>query len=178
MMTYNKIISMLAAFAFCTGLCAQTADKKARKNRNTNPTERLQQQATRMADELKLDDQTQAWFVPLYVEFQDTLQAVARAARPVDANGKAKQKKELTDAESLVLLANTFDKEERTLAIRRAYFAKFKDRLTPQQLVTIFTRMDRPQWPGMERRPRMQQGNFNRLNNGQSVVPPMGDSDF
>ena len=178
MMTYNKIISLLAAFVFCTGLCAQNADKKVKKERTQNRTERLQQQATRLADELKLDDQTQAWFVPLYVEYQDTLQAVARAVRPVDANGKAKQKKELTDAESLVLLAKTFDKEERMLAIRRAYFEKFKDRLTPQQLVTVFTRLERPQMLHMDRRPRLQQGMIFRQNNGQMTGAPMGDGDF
>ena len=36
------------------------------------------------------------------------------------------------------MIDNTFAREERVLSLKRAYYDKFKAKLTPQQLVTLF----------------------------------------
>lgn len=90
----RTLFTLLAALTLCVGMCAQTA------TRRQNSKESLTKRATRMADELKLDDAVQAWFVPIYAEYLDTLQTVSRRARITDANGKRKQQKELSDLEA------------------------------------------------------------------------------
>lgn len=150
----RTLFTLLAALTLCVGVCAQTA------NRKQNSKESLTKRATRMADELKLDDATQAWFVPIYAEYLDTLQAVSRRARITDANGKRKQQKELTDLEASQQLLNSFAAEEQAVALKRAYCERLKEKLTPQQLLTLFTRSDRP---AMQRPPQSQMrpsGNF------------------
>ena len=99
---------------------------------------------------------------------QDTLAAVARTARPARAEGEGKRRAELTDMEAIETLARMFGAEEQTLALRREYFTRMKDRLTPQQLVVVFERGDydgksRPQQRSDGRRPnggQFRQGGF------------------
>lgn len=96
--------------------------------------------AERVAQQLKLDDKTKEWFLPIYVEYQDTLQALNRPQQPAE---KKKKKETLTDEEALAKVESTFATEESRTALRRAYYARFKEKLTPQQLVTIFCDQNR-----------------------------------
>ena len=146
------MIALLVALTLGMGTTA-TAQKQNRKNGDR--TEMRTKMATRMANELKLDDNTQAWFIPLYAEYQDTLRSVRREftikpapelLKPKADNDKEKTDKKnskkapkaLTDAEAQQMIDNTFACEERVLSLKRAYYDKFKAKLTPQQLVTLF----------------------------------------
>ena len=146
------MIALLVALTLGMGTTA-TAQKQNRKNGDR--TEMRTKMATRMANELKLDDNTQAWFIPLYAEYQDTLRSVRREftikpapeqLKPKADNDKEKTDKKnskkapkaLTDAEAQQMIDNTFAREERVLSLKRAYYDKFKAKLTPQQLVTLF----------------------------------------
>lgn len=148
----RSMIALLVALTLGMGTTA-TAQKQNRKNGDR--TEMRTKMATRMANELKLDDNTQAWFIPLYTEYQDTLRSVRREftikpapelLKPKADNDKEqtdkkdckKAPKALTDAEAQQMIDNTFAREERTLSLKRAYYDKFKAKLTPQQLVTLF----------------------------------------
>ena len=152
----RTLFTLLAALTLCVGMCAQTA------TRRQNSKESLTKRATRMADELKLDDAAQAWFVPIYAEYLDTLQTVNRQARITDANGKRKQQKELSDLEASQQLLNSFAAEEPAVALKRAYYERLKEKLTPQQLLTLFKRSDRPTMQRPQQGQMRPGGNFQR----------------
>ena len=145
------IFLLLAAAAFALGVSAQPAEGKRKGDGPRDRKEASLKRAERMASRLKLEGETKQWFVPLYAEYQDTLAAVARSARPARAEGEGKRRAELTDMEAIETLARMFGAEEQTLALRREYFTRMKDRLTPQQLVVVFER------GGFDGQPRPQQ---------------------
>lgn len=147
--------SMIALLVALTLGMGTTATAQKQNKQYGDRTEMRTKMATRMANELKLDDNTQAWFIPLYAEYQDTLRSVRRkfAIKPApellkpkadndkektDKKNSKKAPKALTDAEAQQMIDNTFAREERVLSLKRAYYDKFKAKLTPQQLVTLF----------------------------------------
>lgn len=161
----RSMIALLVALTLGMGTTA-TAQKPNKQYGDR--TEMRTKMATRMANELKLDDNTQAWFIPLYAEYQDTLRSVRRefAFKPTpellkpkadndkeqtDKKNSKKAPKVLTDAEAQQMIDNTFAREERVLSLKRAYYDKFKAKLTPQQLVTLFcSKPDRGAAPGRQ----------------------------
>lgn len=165
----RTFLVLFAALTLGSTLTVQARDKKT----DGDSKERLTKQATRMASELKLDDKTQAWFIPLYAEYQDTLRSLRRPVEmhaqskkgkackqglASDANGQAPDVKEktpqaklgrlqLTDAEALQWIEENFSRTEREVALKRVYMARFQEKLTPQQLFVIFCRSSMQQRP-------------------------------
>lgn len=156
----RTLLSLFVALTLGTSLSAATRDKNPSDKNPGDRKELSTRQATRQAKELKLDDKTQAWFIPLYAEYQDTLRAVrSQGMQRSKADGeKADKKKEpqkLTDAEALQRIEQLFDNEEKTLTLKRAYYKRFKEKLTPQQLLSIFNQQARPAMPqGFNRQQR------------------------
>lgn len=169
----RTFLVLFAALTLGSTLTVQARDKKT----DGDSKERLTKQATRMASELKLDDKTQAWFIPLYAEYQDTLRSLRRPVEmhaqskkgkackqglASDANGQAPDVKgetpqaklgrlQLTDAEALQRIEENFSRTEREVALKRVYMARFQEKLTPQQLFVIFCRSSMQQRPQKER---------------------------
>ncbi|MFW5567867.1 MAG: hypothetical protein ACOCNS_05165 [Bacteroidales bacterium] len=115
--------------------------------------------AQKVAGELKLDKAEREWFEPLYMEYADSL----RKAQKIDLPEKNKEIKEMTDDEALEAVEKMFASQERALAVKRAYYERFKEKLTPQQLFRLFR-------PKNERRRAAQgQGPF-----GPGMPPPPG----
>lgn len=165
----RTFLVLFAALTLGSTLTVQARDKKT----GGDSKERLTKQATRMASELKLDDKTQAWFIPLYAEYQDTLRSLHRPAemciqskkgkackqgQASDAKGQAPDVKgetpqaklgrlQLTDAEALQRIEENFSRTEREVALKRVYMARFQEKLTPQQLFAIFCRSSMQQRP-------------------------------
>lgn len=186
--------SMIALLVALTLGMGTTATAQKQNKQYGDRTEMRTKMATRMANELKLDDNTQAWFIPLYAEYQDTLRSVRREftikpapelLKPKADNDKEKTDKKnckkapkaLTDAEAQQMIDNTFAREERVLSLKRAYYDKFKAKLTPQQLVTLFcgkpnhgTAPGRQQFDG--RQGGMRQGG--QFGGPQGGMMPMG----
>lgn len=191
----RSMIALLVALTLGMGTTA-TAQKPNKQygDRTEMRTEMRTKMATRMANELKLDDNTQAWFIPLYTEYQDTLRSVRRefAIKPApellkpkadndkektDKKDSKKAPKALTDAEAQQMIDNTFAREERVLSLKRAYYDKFKAKLTPQQLVTLFcSKPNRGAAPGRQqfggRQGGMRQGG--QFGGPQGGMMPMG----
>ena len=187
----KSMIALLVALTLGMGTTA-TAQKPNKQYGDR--TEMRTKMATRMANELKLDDNTQAWFIPLYAEYQDTLRSVRREftikpapelLKPKADNDKEKTDKKnskkapkaLTDAEAQQMIDNTFAREERVLSLKRAYYDKFKAKLTPQQLVTLFcSKPNRDTDPGRQqfggRQGGMRQGG--QFGGPQGGMMPMG----
>lgn len=165
----RTFLVLFAALTLGSTLTVQARDKKT----DGDSKERLTKQATRMASELKLDDKTQAWFIPLYAEYQDTLRSLRRPVemrvqskkgkackqgQASDANGQAPDVKgetpqaklgrlQFTDAEALQRIEENFSRTEREVALKRVYMARFQEKLTPQQLFVIFCRSSMQQRP-------------------------------
>ena len=187
----RSMIALLVALTLGMGTTA-TAQKPNKQYGDR--TEMRTKMATRMANELKLDDNTQAWFIPLYAEYQDTLRSVRREftikpapelLKPKADNDKEKTDKKnskkapqvLTDTEAQQMIDNTFAREERILSLKRAYYDKFKAKLTPQQLVTLFcSKPNRNTAPGRQqfggRQGGMRQGG--QFGGPQGGMMPMG----
>ena len=186
----RSMIALLVALTLGMGTTA-TAQKPNKQYGDR--TEMRTKMATRMANELKLDDNTQAWFIPLYAEYQDTLRSVRREftikpapelLKPKADNDKEqtdkkdckKAPKALTDTEAQQMIDNTFAREERLLSLKRAYYDKFKAKLTPQQLVTLFCKPNRNTAPGRQqfggRQGGMRQGG--QFGGPQGGMMPMG----
>ena len=143
----RTFLVLFAALTLGSTLTVQARDKKT----DGDSKERLTKQATRMASELKLDDKTQAWFIPLYAEYQDTLRSLRRPVEmraqskkgkackqglASDANGQAPDVKgktpqaklgrlQFTDAEALQRIEENFSRTEREVALKRVYMARF-----------------------------------------------------
>lgn len=120
---------MLAAF-LGGSLCvqAQKDDDGASGRRQA----RVEKMAKQLAKQMDLDDSTADWFIPLYVEYSDTLRAVRTSplrSREVD---------EVSDAEALEAVEAMFAASECEAALKRAYYARFKEKLTGQQVLRVF----------------------------------------
>lgn len=115
--------------------------------------------AQKVAGELKLDKSEREWFEPLYMEYADSL----RKAQKIDLPEKNKEIKEMTDDDALAAVEKMFASQERALAVKRAYYARFKEKLTPQQLFRLF----RPK--NERRRAALGPGQF-----GPGMPPPPG----
>ena len=126
----KKIMTLLLLMVISMGTgFAQEFDREKAE-------ERMNKMIDRKAAELKLDDETAAWFKPLYKEYHMALFVVAHKYRV--------EKKELDDAEILESIVNSFSRAEEEVAVKRTYFLKFQEKLTPQQLRSLFMpRMNR-----------------------------------
>lgn len=115
-------LALLAVFALGTAFAQeQNSEKMA---------ERMEKMVERKVKDLKLDDETAAWFAPLYKEYSLAIMVVAQKYR--------NEKKELDDAEILESIVNSFTRAEEEVAVKRTYFLKFQEKLTPKQLQGVF----------------------------------------
>lgn len=125
-------------------------------DREKQQKERIERRAEQQAKELKLDDATTTWFKNLYVEYETELQQVRREAmkdmpKPEKAkkndnsdettsveNMKDKEIKKLTDEQAAKMIEGSFDRSEKELKVKRTYYKRFCEKLSPKQLVRIF----------------------------------------
>ena len=110
--------------------------------------------AARLAEEMKLDKATAKWFTSVYAEYQDSLKSVRRSGAEARVSADS-----LTDARAEQLIEERFRQSEAETAVKRAFYARFREKLSPVQLVKVFAAPDSRQ---AQRRPmphqRMPQG--------------------
>ena len=114
---------------------AQKEDFAARQK------EMVEKRAAQLVKNMKLTDEDETWFTQLYTEYQDTLFALRQALRPQsqpeEVNGM-KEMKQFSDLEASQMIENQFKMEEQQVAVKRVYYAKFQERLTPKQMMLVF----------------------------------------
>lgn len=144
-------LALLAVFTMGTAFAQEPNSEKM--------AERLEKMTERKVKELKLDDETTTWFKPLYQEYNLALMVVAKKYQ--------NEKKELDDAEILESIVNSFARAEEEVAVKRTYFLKFQEKLTPKQLQSLFMPRfnrqgdsQRGQFPGGERPQGFHGGGF------------------
>lgn len=136
---------------------AQDSDKRDERRQ-----EMVEKRAKQLARQFKLDDAATEWFVPLYVEYSDTLRAV-RARLP-----RSRELDKLSDADAATAAESLFTAEERAAALKRSYYVRFKEKLTPQQALRLFV----PQAPA--RRSNANRGAFGGPQGGPGGFPGGG----
>ena len=152
----KKLLLIMAVALFATSMSAQN-DQGGRRGRGDRK-EMIGRMAEQKAKEMKLDGDTKQWFISLYTEYRDTLMGTqfpeGFGNRDRDND---KKKKELTDEEATAKVLEGFAREEAAVRLKREYYKKFSEKLTPQQVYSVFN--DR----GMRRggnRPNMNGGGF------------------
>lgn len=137
--------------AFCCAAFSASAQRRHSApeggDRTMQRREMVKRQAASLSQRLELDNTTAAWFEPLYIEYSDSLAAIRTTAFPE----RDKKIDSLSDLDAEQMILEKFRAEEQTVAVKRAFYLRFKERLTPQQLIRIFA-----QQPGQ--RPGGQQG--------------------
>lgn len=103
-------------------------------DRSAQRREMVKRQAAALSQRMDLDNATAAWFEPLYIEYSDSLAAIRATTFPE----RDKKIAELSDLDAEQMILDKFSGEEQTVAVKRAFYARFKERLTPQQLIRIF----------------------------------------
>ena len=121
----KMILSMMLLFATTVAFAQQPAPKKA-----FNPEEHCKAMTEALQHKLMLDEATAAWFAPLYKEYMGKLH---------EACGQHKQKAQCptTDKEILKQMEDCLDRQEQVVKIKRNYFKKFQQKLTPRQVQVV-----------------------------------------
>lgn len=129
-------------FILLLAFCSVTLGANAQRHhgsmgdgdRSMQRREMVKRQAAALSQRMELDNITAAWFEPLYIEYSDSLAAIRATTFPE----RDKKIDALSDLEAEQLILDKFSGEEQVVAVKRAFYARFKERLTPQQLVRIF----------------------------------------
>ncbi len=126
----KKLTSFLFIALLGAGMCAQA------QNLRINRGEMNQRRAEALIKEMKLDEATKTWFMPLFKEYSDTLRNLNRKYRQPKLG---KENAEISEMEAARTIENSFKKAEAEVALKRAYYARFKEKLTDVQLLKVFT---------------------------------------
>ncbi|MBP3227573.1 MAG: hypothetical protein J6M53_02180 [Bacteroidaceae bacterium] len=127
----KRILILLAVVL--AGFTAQAQEEGGQRGgRGGDPRQGVQRMAERMAKELKLDKNVKEWFVPLYVEYRDTLMAVQRQKRVEE-----KELNNMDDEAVNALIEQSLQNEANALSLKREYLAKFREKLTAKQLYRV-----------------------------------------
>ena len=140
----------------------QTVQAQDSDERDERRQEMVEKRAKQLARQFKLDDAATEWFVPLYVEYSDTLRAV-RARLP-----RSRELDKLSDADAATAAESLFTAEERAAALHRSYYARVKEKHTPPQTLRRFV----PQAPA--RRSNANRGAFGGPQGGPGRFPGGG----
>jgi len=94
----------------------------------------------RIVKELKLDDATATKFNEVYKAYKEE----EKALHPQRTQGeKPKNPEELSDAEIEQMILSNFDMQQKQLDLKRSYYPKWREFLTPGQIQKLYM-MERP----------------------------------
>lgn len=133
----KKLTLLFSALLLCGALNANAQSRRhggEGGDREAQRKEMVKRHADTLVERMSLDDVTAKWFVPLYVEYSEALAAIRHEAMP----SKDKAIDSLSDEDAEQLIVGQFEAEEKTVAVKRDYYERFKQRLTMQQLVKVF----------------------------------------
>lgn len=134
----KKILASIIALALIgtASAYAQEEGQQQEKQRPT-PEEMAERQASKMASELLLSDAEAAKFTPVFKAYKLEIRAVNDQYRPAkrDENMKGTP---LSDDEVKARIEANFEKSQKILDIRKAYFQKFQKVLTIKQIKKLY----------------------------------------
>lgn len=133
----KKLTLLFSALFLCSALNANAQSRRHGSesgDREAQRKEMVQRHADALVQRMSLDEVTAKWFVPLYQEYSEALAAIRYEAMP----SKDKAIDGLSDEDAERLIIGQFEAEEKSVAVKRTYYERFKQRLTSQQLVKVF----------------------------------------
>ena len=105
------------------------------------PEQRAERSASRIANELMLDDAGAAKFKSIYQDYQKELGEVNKKympERPKMQDGVKPEKKERTDKDIEDGIKNRFAHQRALLEVEEKYYSKFRSVLTPRQIEKVY----------------------------------------
>lgn len=126
----KKVMMFLLIALLGIGNLAQAQNRSKMSERLKAYSEKMTKD---LAKEMDLDEETEKWFVDLYQEYQDTLRATRFPQRIDD---KLLQK--MSDEEANQMIEDMFTLSEYRVALQRAYYLRFKEKLNAKQMVKVF----------------------------------------
>lgn len=133
----KKIFTLATAvlFAAVSMAFAQPRDYVKRGDApKATPEERAEKMARTVAEQLALNDDTAAKFIPVYKAFHMEQMAINKAYRPErKAEGES-----YSDAEVDAMLRKDFEKSQKLLDLRKAYYEKFLGVISPKQIRSLY----------------------------------------
>ena len=135
-----KQILFVLALALAVTASAQNGNEGRRERQNNfSLAEMNNRMASRLANQMKLDKETEQKFTVLYLDYQN---ARHNAVNPKGGDQEGVEQRinfeRLTDEEATDLIQKNFDRQEKQLAIDKEYLPKFLEILTPAQAAQIY----------------------------------------
>ncbi len=136
----KKSIIFVLALAFAVTASAQNGNEGRRERRNNiSLAEMYNRMASRLANQMKLDKETEQKFTALYLDYQN---ARHNAVNPQGGDQEGAEQRvdfrNLTDEQATELIQKNFDRQEKQLAVDREYLPKFLEILKPSQVAQIY----------------------------------------
>lgn len=168
----KRIVMAVSAMLFLAAgqMMAQSDGMRSGERRNSiDMTEVYSKRASKIAKELKLDEDTKGKFEVLYLDYQTTRH---NAANPKGGNQEEEigriDLKNISDEDAKTLIERRFNAVEAQLAVDKEYYAKFLEFLSPSQLISVFLQ-----------RSDARNGNADRRSNsGRGERPDMPRDEF
>lgn len=144
----KKTLFLMLIFAFAVSVSAQNEGRRERQN-NMSLAEMYNRQASRLAKQLKLEDEAEQKFMALYLDYQNARHNVANPSGG-DQEGVEQRTdfRNLSDEAATELIQNNFDRQEKQLAVDREYLPKFLEILTPVQAAQVYLQRGGGNRPG------------------------------
>lgn len=152
----NTILMKKMLLFFAVALMSMTVSAQGfggqRGQRGGDPRQGFQRMAERLAKDMKLNKDTKEWFIPLYVEYRDTMMSFMRPQRVED-----KALESMDDAAVTQLIEKSLQREAAAISVKREYIAKFREHLNEKQVYHAVIGGMRPRG-GDQQRQRSNQG--------------------
>lgn len=129
------LTAIVALFAFVAAINANAQTPLNGNERERALTEMKAYKHDFIAKELNLTKEQQGEFFPVYDEMDDKLMQIGYETRELERS--INENKEASDTEIEAAAAAIFNQKEREGKIENEYFDKFKEILTPRQLLRL-----------------------------------------
>lgn len=141
---------LLVTLMTATTLSAQNNGNRRERQNKMDMTEIYNRQASRLAKQMKLNDEKEGVFTVLYLDYRN---ARHNAVNPQGGDQEnAEQRADFTkmsDEEATALIQKYMDRQERQLAVDKEYLPKFLEILTPAQTAQVYMSGGAGMRPGM-----------------------------
>ena len=132
-----SLVTALFMIGFTTTTNAQNVSESMKKPK-LSKAEIVQKRSEMMAKQLMLDDATAAKFKTVYSQYLKDEMDCRQPKRAVNKASNRQDTASKTDAEIEKDIMNRFEQSQKLLDLRKNYYSKFRDILTPRQILKVY----------------------------------------
>ena len=126
---FSRIVLLAAAIVCCGTSGAQNNDRQRLTREQL-----AEVQARHIAREMAMDDATRRQFIETYCRYQAEIWALG----PKSGKSRRPNSSVMTDSETEQAIKKRFERSQRILNIRQAYYAKYSEFLTQPQIRQVY----------------------------------------